>query len=273
MSRRRGRYDLHIHTDCSDGTDPVAVVVERVVSAELAGFSITDHDTIAAQSEAAQRAADAGIDYVYGLELSVAEGDHDIHLLVYGYDPDHDELNEWLGRFRQARRERALGMVKRLKEHGIDLDAHLLLAERDAVGRPHVARAMVDAGAVRTIREAFDRYLGVGRPAYLPKYKISPADGIEVAQRAGGAVVLAHPASYPFRIDLAGLVRDGLQGIETTYPFWNHSTTAHWRSQAKAHGLLETGGSDYHGAIRPQVDVGDATIDRTMFERLLTSGG
>jgi predicted metal-dependent phosphoesterase TrpH len=239
----------------------------------LAGFSITDHDSAEGQSEARTLADRHGLGFVTGLELSVYAHGREIHLLVYGYDPEHRELAERLDVFRQSRRDRARGMVEQLRTLGIALDIEQLLSEAPAgaVGRPHLARALIDAGVVRTTREAFDLYLGLGRPAYLPKLEISPEEGIALAKRAGGLAALAHPGSYPYEVDLESLVAVGLEGLETTYPAWNHATTARWRAEARRYGLIESGGSDYHGELRPGIDVGAATISREMFEHLLTA--
>ena len=264
-----------MHTSWSDGTDPTADVVAQVAERKLAGFSITDHDTIAAQEEASALAQDFGLRYVTGIELSVMDGDNDVHVLVYGFDPANEELLLSLERFRTARIERAKGMAEKLAALGcpIDIDQILTASGPGAVGRPHLARALVQAGSAATVREAFDRFLAFGRPAYLPKMKITPAEGIALAHRAGGVAVLAHPAVYPFDIPLAAFVAAGLDGLETSYPSWDHQTTAHWRGLAKQHGLLETGGSDFHGSHRPGVPVGAATISEEMFERVLTAAG
>jgi predicted metal-dependent phosphoesterase TrpH len=273
VTRRRGRYDLHIHTDHSDGTDPVTDVLKRAAEQELAGISIADHDSTGAQAEAATLAAEYGLDYLTGLELSVTDGENDIHLLAYGFDPDHEQLVTSLKLFRQVRRERAIGMAEKLADLGHPIDIAKILASvpSGAVGRPHLARELVVTGAVSHIKQAFDQYLALGQPAYLPKFKLSPAEGIALTRSVGGVPVLAHPAAYPFAIELEALVELGLAGIETTYPGWDNETTAHWRAEARKYDLIETGGSDYHGSHRPSVPVGAATISREMFERLLTA--
>jgi hypothetical protein len=273
MSRHRGRFDLHMHTLWSDGTDSVADLVAQVAERELAGFSITDHDTVSAQAEAAEMAREFRLAYLTGIELSVMEGDNDLHILTYGFDPGHDELLVSLERFRQARVDRALGMAAKLRELGCHIDIDKILAHSGpgAVGRPHLARALVEGGHAENVRAAFDRYLALGRPAYLPKFKLTPDEGIALAHRAGGVTVLAHPAAYPFGVDLDRLVAAGLDGLETSYPSWDNQTTSHWRQEARRHGLLETGGSDYHGAHRPGVSVGAATVSLEMYERVLTA--
>jgi hypothetical protein len=275
LSRHEGRFDLHMHTTWSDGTDAVADVVAQVVERKLAGFSITDHDTVASQDEARSLAVDFGLGYITGMELSVMEGDCDIHILAYGFDPTSGELLESLERFRLARVTRAEGMAEKLRDLGcaLNIEAILAVSGPGAVGRPHLARALVQAGFAATVREAFERYLAFGRPAYLPKMKITPGEGIALAHKAGGVAVLAHPAVYPFEVPLDLLLAAGLDGLETSYPSWDNQTTAHWRGLAKRHRLLETGGSDYHGSHRPGVGVGAATISAEMFDRVLTAVG
>lgn len=272
MTAKPGRYDLHMHTNCSDGTDRVSEVVNHVISRGLAGFSITDHDTVAAQSEAAALAAAADIAYVSGIELSVSSGNRDLHVLVYGFDPEHAEFCRMLQVFRDSRRERAIGMAQKLTDLGVKIDIEEILesVSSGAVGRPHLARALIESGAVSGIREAFDRYLGADAPAYLPKFQISPKKGMDLAKSAGGVPVLAHPGSYPFDVELSALVDAGLMGLETSYPSWDSRTTSFWRAQAKRFDLIETGGSDYHGGNRSRITVGAATISAEMFERLLT---
>jgi hypothetical protein len=275
MSRHEGRYDLHMHTNWSDGTDSVADIVAQVAERKLAGFSITDHDTAASQPEAQLLAGEFGLSYITGIELSVTDGPNDLHILVYGYDLDHDELKNALEQFRDARRSRAIGMAQKLRELGcpIDIDNILREAGERSVGRPHLARALVETGSARNVRDAFELYLAAGRPAYLPKFQITPAEGIALARRARGVTVLAHPASYPFKFDLAALAGAGLQGLETSYPSWDNATTSFWRAQAREYHLLESGGSDFHGSHRPGVEVGSATISPEMFQRILTARG
>jgi len=273
VSRHRGRYDLHLHTEWSDGTDAVADLVAGVAERELAGFSVTDHDTVSAQAEARSLADEFGLEYLTGLELSVTDAGNDIHILVYGFDYENEALCAELERFRSTRITRAIGMADNLRALGCPVDIDRILAETGpgSVGRPHLARALVAGGWAQSVREAFDRYLATGRPAYLPKFKIDPAQGIALAHRAGGIAVLAHPAAYPFPVDLQALLGAGLDGIETAYPAWDQGTTARWRGVARRHRLIETGGSDYHGSHRPGVPIGAATIGREMFERVLTA--
>jgi len=262
-----------MHTTHSDGTKTVEEVVQQVVHAGLAGFSITDHDTTGAQAEALEHADRLGLEYVTGLELSITEAEKDIHLLVYGYEVDHPELEAKLEDFRRVRRDRMITMALRLAELGMEVNLEQVVksAGGGAMGRPHLARALMDQGYVGSIREAFDRYLATGKPAYVPKAVLSPREGMELARRAGGVPVLAHPASYPFEPDLSALVKVGLLGVETSYPSYSPRTTALWQQKAQQFDLIQTGGSDYHGHHRGHVQVGEATIDAQAYRSLLTA--
>lgn len=267
------RFDLHMHSRHSDGTDSVSELVRLVGLQGLAGFSLTDHDTSEGQVEAQNLALGQGLEYITGIELSLSQGDRDIHLLVYRFDPRHPELVERLAHFRRIRRERFYAMVLKLSLLGIELDLQSLgpQPEGGSLGRPHLARLLIEQGKVGGMREAFERFLAVGKPAYVPKAMLHPEDGIALGRSAGGVTVLAHPGSYPFEPELGPLVDVGLQGVETTYPSWDQSTTAFWQAQARKHNLLETGGSDYHGGNRSHVKVGDATVDESDWARLLTA--
>jgi predicted metal-dependent phosphoesterase TrpH len=273
VTQRSARYDLHMHTTHSDGTKTVGEVVQQVVHAGLSGFSITDHDTTAAQAEAIERAEELGLEYITGLELSITEDERDIHILVYGYEVDHSELEAKLDEFRRIRRERMITMALRLAELGMEVNLEQVVksAGGGAMGRPHLARALLDQGYVGSIREAFDRFLATGKPAYVPKAVLSAREGMELARRAGGVPVLAHPASYPFEPDLAALVRVGLRGVETSYPSYSPRISALWQERAQQHNLVQTGGSDYHGHHRGYVQVGEATIDEQAYRSLLTA--
>jgi predicted metal-dependent phosphoesterase TrpH len=273
VTQQTARYDLHMHTLHSDGTNTVEELVQQVVHAGLTGFSITDHDTTGAQAEATELAAQSELEYVTGLELSITEDDKDIHILVYGYEANHPELEARLDEFRRIRHERMIVMALRLAELGMEVDLEQVVksAGGGALGRPHLARVLVEEGHVANIREAFDRFLATGKPAYVPKAVLSAREGMELAMRAGGVPVLAHPASYPFEPDLGALVKAGLKGVETSYPFYSPRTTAFWQQKAEEFDLVQTGGSDYHGHHRGHVQVGEATIDAEAYRSLLTA--
>ncbi len=261
-----------MHSRHSDGTDSVPELVEHVRRQGLAGFSITDHDTTSALAEAVPLARAAGLEFTPGIELSLSDGGKDIHLLLYRFDPLYPELVSRRVHFRAVRRERYYAMAAVLFRLGIELELPPLgEGEGFSLGRPHLAALLVAQRKVGSVREAFERYLAVGKPAYVPKAALSPEEGIALGREAGGVTVLAHPASYPFEPDLESLVDIGLQGVETSYPSWDAATTSLWRSRARKYNLVETGGSDYHGSHRGQVRIGDAGIGEAEWSRLLTT--
>ncbi len=270
--------DLHTHTTASDGTRTPAEVVALAAAASVTVLAITDHDTTAGLAAAGPAAAAAGITLVAGVELGTedARGQHD--LLGYFVDPDDGPFQALLATIRAHRHERAVAMVERLRALGapIALDDVLALAAGGALGRPHVARALVAAGWSDDVPDAFRRYLGRHGPAYVPRYRLSPADGCAAIRAAGGVPVLAHPTppgdpwSDPKRLrTFLGVLADaGLGGLECYYPGytarvsrWLAVLAEHWR-------LVPTGGSDYHGPHRPQGVLGGVAVPPDTVERL-----
>jgi predicted metal-dependent phosphoesterase TrpH len=186
--------DLHLHSTASDGTISPEGVVAAARQAGLRAIALTDHDTVAGIEEAKAAATGAGLELIPGVELSAYEGEQESHILGL-HLADLDEMRDSLAIFRVARRDRAIAIVKRLNELGVRVtfDDVLAVAGDAAIGRPHVARAMVENGWAMDLRDAFDRYLGAGRPAYLDKRRIGIAEAIDLVHRCGGIAVIAHP--------------------------------------------------------------------------------
>lgn len=243
------RADLHTHTTASDGRLSPPGLVEKAALRGLAALSITDHDTLAAYPTARLAAERHGLELVPGVELSVRAEGRDVHLLGYGFDLEHEGLRAHLARYRAERQRRAEEIVARLGMLGVPVSlGHVLaLAEGGAVGRPHVARALLEAGHVGSVQEAFARFLGEGGPAAVPKGAATPEEAITLLHEAGGVCVLAHPGTSITPKVLAHLLEAGLDGIEVVHPVHDEALEAYWRDVARRHGLLETGGSDYHG--------------------------
>jgi len=240
--------DLHMHSTASDGSRTPADVVAAAREARLAAIALTDHDTVAGVAAAQEAGARLGVRVVAGVELSAVEGDTETHLL--GLHLAHlDEMQERLEAIRVMRVTRAERIVQRLNELGvtITMDDVLEQAKGGAVGRPHVARAMMAHGWVGEFREAFDRYLGFGRPAFVGKERLPMAEAIDMIHRAGGLAVLAHPGESCRRERLESLVALGMDGVEVRHP--SHSADEMRRLAALADllGLLPSGGSDWHG--------------------------
>ncbi len=242
--------DLHVHTSASDGTDVPEKVVEDAYRAGLSALAITDHDTLDGIPPALAAGRKLSICVLPGVEFSTEENGHELHILGYLFQLDHPELLEQLAFFRQTRLERVVKMVERLRRLGIpvELEQVLELAGEGAVGRPHVARALVQIGAVATVGEAFEKYIGKDRVAYVPRYKLAPREAINLLHRAGGVAVLAHPGLTRCDYLIPRLVDDGLQGLEVYYPAHSQEMVWHYEKLCRRYHLVATGGSDYHGS-------------------------
>jgi predicted metal-dependent phosphoesterase TrpH len=241
--------DLHMHSTASDGAFAPAAVVEAAKAAGLGAIALTDHDTLGGVAEARQAGDRLGVRVVPGVELSAVEGDREVHVLGLHLSR-LDELERQLVIFRTARRTRAERIVETLNRLGvpITLDAVLVEAAGGAIGRPHVARVLVANGWVMDFREAFDRYLGAGRPAFVAKHRVSVADAIALIHCAGGLAVLAHPGSEGNRRWIEALVAVGLDGIEVRHPGHSPDDVAQLGALVEHFGLVPSGGSDWHGA-------------------------
>lgn len=270
------RADLHTHTTASDGRLSPPGLVEKAALRGLAALSITDHDTIAAYPTARLAAERYGIELIPGVELSAPIEGHDVHLLGYGFDLAHAGLRAHLARYRTQRLERAEEMVARLGALGapVALDRVLTLAGGGAVGRPHVARALLEAGHVETVQDAFVRFLGDGGPAAVPKGTASPEELIALVHDAGGVCVLAHPGAWITPDVFARLLAAGLDGVEVIHPAHDEVLVEYWRIVARRHGLIETGGSDYHGFREDEEErFGAYTVPAAALERLRRAEG
>lgn len=244
------RADLHVHSDRSDGTVTPAEVIATAKRRGLRAVALTDHDTLAGIEEAASAAKTHDIDFVPGIEFSCYDEMGSTHLLGYYVDPLHAELRDYLAEARRRRRQRAERIVERLNQLGVELTLEAVLAETSPgglVARPHVARALRAGGWVKSYNEAFDRFLAAGRPAFVPTWRLSPAEGIRWIQSAGGVVVLAHGGKTHDDETIRRFVREGLQGLETLHPEHGPADIRRLRRLAGELGLLETGGSDWHG--------------------------
>lgn len=242
--------DLHAHTTASDGTASPAEFVAAALAAGLGAVAVTDHDTVAAVDEVRRLAEGTPLEVVAGVELSVHDdAGKELHLLGL-HLRDLGVIEERLERLRAARQSRAARMVDRLGALGIavSLDAVLAEAAGGAVGRPHLARALVKGGHVATPQEAFDRWIGGGRPAFVEKERLSVRDGIGMVHDAGGIAVYAHPGRDGALERITGLARDGLDGLEVRHPSHGIDDIRKLRGAARSLDLVPSGGSDWHGA-------------------------
>lgn len=268
------RIDLHVHSTASDGTDPPDEVVRRARSAGLDVVALTDHDTTAGVAEAG-RALPAGLTLVPGMELSCLLGSHSVHLLGYLFDAADPHLSAECARIRESRRGRALRMVARLRTLGVPVTWEQVraIAGRGTVGRPHVARAMVAAGAIKRFEHAFTQeWIAPGGRAYVGRYAPAPQRAIALVRAAGGVTALAHPRAgdgWHLPLDqLPSLVSAGLAGIEIDHPDHNDAQRAQLRSAATETGLIELGSSDDHGSLTGH-RIGCETTSQANYERLI----
>lgn len=243
------RVDLHTHTTCSDGRLSPVELVTKAAAAGLAGLSITDHDTIDAWREASRAAADRGIELIPGVELTTFMQDRTLHLLGYFFATDDPPLRQFLEEDRQRRRRRAEKIVEKLNGMGMPLAFGAVLEQADggSICRPHIARALLEEGFTSSYQEAFVRYIGDDRPAFVDVRGASPAEAIRVIRQAGGITSLAHPGQHVTEEILDQLIDAGIDGIEAIHPAHDKLMTEHYRRIADERGLLITGGSDYHG--------------------------
>ncbi|TDB92542.1 PHP domain-containing protein [Actinomadura sp. 7K534] len=269
------RIDLHSHSDASDGTRPPAEVVRRARANGLDVLALTDHDTVAGWDEAAGALPD-GLTLVPGIELSCRQDGRSLHMLGYLFDPDAPDLAAELARIRDDRVIRARAMVDRLRELGVAVTWDMVrsLARGEAVGRPHIARAMVAAGAIRDTDEAFTpRWIAQGGRAYAERYALEPERAIGLVRAAGGVCVLAHPRARRRGYVVADeaverLAAAGLAGVEADHPDHAPEDRAHLRDLASALDLAVTGSSDDHGDLTGD-RLGAETTAPADYERLL----
>ncbi len=262
--------DLHIHTIYSDGVCTVKEVMDTAFAKGLKAISITDHDCTDAYPLATDLGAELGIEVISGVELSSEIEGTDIHILGYFVDPNNPAFSRKLMEMKEARYIRAQKMVENLNKQGIDLrfETVLSIAGVGAIGRPHIAAAMLKEELVYSFREAFDRYIGYGLPAYVEKLKMHPKEVFDLIKGAGGVPVLAHPGVTQVDQRIPEFVRDGLQGIEVYHT--EHPSTAerHYIRIAKKHNLAVTGGSDFHSSNHNKSEIGYPSVPYSTVQSL-----
>lgn len=254
--------DLHLHSTASDGLLTPAEIVARARAVGLEVIALTDHDSTAGLTEALARGARHTIRVLTGIEISAELADEEIHILGYMLDYHNKDLQQLLATMQESRVERAREMIRRLQALGFDLNMQEVIAaagKTSSLGRPHVARAMVEKGYAASLTEVFSRWLGLGQPAYVSRYKLHPAQAIEIIQRAGGLAFLAHPGLLKIEGSISQLAKDGLDGIEVYHPEHSSGQVRSFLNTAKALGLYVSGGSDFHGS--PGDQIGQTTIN------------
>lgn len=245
--------DLHLHTHFSDGTLSPRELVEEAHRAGLNLISVTDHDHVGGIAEAQEAAGPLGMAVIPGVEINTNHEGHEVHILGYFLDTRHPELQTTLAEQRRGRQERTRRMVKKLQEKGLPISLSDVEGRPEldsTLGRPHVAAALVRAGCVSSVEEAFQRYLGSRCPGYIPQLGMTVDQAIALIRRAGGLAVLAHPGLWRANGDRVGwLVSLGLGGLEVYYPKHSTEQQARYHELAEQYGLIMTGSSDYHGPV------------------------
>ncbi len=244
--------DLHTHTTASDGRCTPEELVARAAAAGVTVLGVTDHDTVAGCAAAAAACAARGITFVPGIEITAVADDVDVHTLAYFIDIQSPVLGAFLAAQRQRRIDRVHQIVDRLAALGMPLDAAAIVApgERDStksIGRPYVARALVAAGHVPTVTDAFERWLIPGRPAFVPRLAAPPAEVIARIHEAGGLASMAHPGLTRRDADIPSWVEAGLDALEVFHAEHDAETRARYFAMARQLGVAMTGGSDFHG--------------------------
>lgn len=268
------RADLHAHSTASDGTLAPAELVALAARYGLTHLALTDHDTADGIPEAVEAAASMGIALIPGIELSATAADgRDVHVLGFFIDHKDPALRAYLSELWAARLKRAERMVSALAQAGvpIGIDGVQELAAGGVIGRSHIARALVAAGHAASVRDAFERLIGRGRPFYVPKTAHPPEDAVGIVRRAGGIAVIAHPGIS--RIDdlIPPLIEAGVQGIEAYHADHTPEQREHYAHLAALSGLLVTGGTDYHGPDAPNPPLGTIELPEGAVEALLAA--
>lgn len=262
--------DLHLHSTYSDGRLSPEELVTFAAERGLAAISLADHDCLDGYGELADAANKVGIEHVSGIELSCVHRGKDLHILGYGVDTHNASFQSMLAQFRDTREVRGLKIVEKLKEIGVDIDVDVLLekAGKGALGRPHIADALVAGRYVSNFAEAFDKYIGENCPAYVDKYKMTPDDAVRHIRTSGGLAFIAHAGYYiEDREAFSELLEVGFDGIEIYHPKHANSVFKTLSKIAEEFDLLVSGGSDYHGFVEWDL-VGEPKVPYDMFDRI-----
>jgi predicted metal-dependent phosphoesterase TrpH len=272
MARSTPTIDIHTHSKASDGEYPVAELADRAAASGLTVWGLCDHDTIAALPAGAEAAHRLGLRFVPGIELSAFLDKREIHLLGHFVDPSHESLRKFEDFLAERRRERMGLIIGKLASLGVSVTAAQIEKHSGGktIGRPHVAKAIMEAGHASTVREAFDRFIGEGRPAYVQRYRLEAAEAVALVRGAGGTVTVAHPGITGLeRGELVRLRAAGIVGLEAVHPEHNPSMREKYARLAAELDFVPTAGSDFHGgAVSPGRQLGAVTMTEEALARL-----
>jgi len=272
-----GFVDLHIHSTASDGSLSPVEIIHLARELGLRAIAITDHDTIEGSAEALGQSQPPSVEVLSGIEISADVHSGTMHILGYLIELGDPFLAKILKKVQEARAHRNVQIVKKLQDLGVDIkDEDVMeVSGGGQVGRPHIAQVLVKKGVVRSFGQAFSKYLKKSGPAYVPRYRLPPAEAIQMILQTGGVPVLAHPFTLDARDEaefesiLRELKQAGLMGMEVYYPEHRLERTALFERLARRLGLLTTGGTDFHGAAKPEVQMGIGRGDLHVSYRLV----
>jgi predicted metal-dependent phosphoesterase TrpH len=265
--------DLHTHSTASDGIYSPTELLERAKAVGLRVLALTDHDSTGGLEEAAEAARALDIDFIPGIEINTDVSGGEVHVLGYFLEYQRTAFQSVLQVLRDARVRRGQRMVELLNQEGLHVSwDRVREIAQGAVGRPHVAKALLEAGYVSSIGEAFDKYIGTGGPAYVPRYKLTPEDAVRLIASANGLPVMAHPIELPgldeLRNWLPGLCKAGMVGLETYYGPYTAEQERALRALADEYNLIPTGGTDFHGPGIHPTPLGGRPVPHETVERL-----
>ncbi|HEX6101327.1 MAG TPA: PHP domain-containing protein [Thermoanaerobaculia bacterium] len=267
------RYaDLHTHTYHSDGTRSPKEVVDVAQAHGVDILAISDHDNLAAYFEIRTYADERGVTLIPAMELSCEVDGVDVHILAYAFDATDERIARRLEGFRDTRQSRGYAIVEKLRNLGVNISAERVdqLAAGGAMGRPHVARALVEAGYAASVSEAFDKYLGTGKPGYIGKERFAIAEAVELIHSAGGVLSIAHPTLYPDHTLLVPRLLDaGIDAVEVLHPQVDDGNRERYSNLARFRGKFTTGGSDDHGTVKTSETLGTIKVPESMIGPIL----
>ena len=263
--------DLHVHTFYSDSTLSPEEVVSCAKEKGLAAIAICDHDTVDGIGPCMAIGLEKGVEIIPGIEMSVEKVDAEIHILGYFIDWKQDWLRKKLKEIQDSRVERLFIMIKKLNAMGVKIDAEevfRIAVNKGSVGRLHVAKAMLNYGAIKSLREAFDKYIGFAKPCYVPYTKLSPKETMELILKAGGVPVIAHPALIGNDDYIGEFIDHGLRGLEVYHTDHKPHISKRYEAMAEELGLVMTGGSDCHGMGKGRILMGTVRVPYELVEKL-----
>lgn len=267
----QNKADLHIHTSASDGVYSPSKIVAMAKQIGLGAIGICDHDTINGLDEGLKAGEQQGLIVVPGIEINTDFGQNELHILGYYIDLNSPILNERLNHLRSERLNRGIRIVNKLNQAGINISMDKVqeIADGATIGRPHIARTIIDAGYASSLNSAFGKYLVRGTPGYVERYKLTPIEAIKIITDSNGIPVMAHPGNCHKDEVIPQLVNAGLKGIEVYHSDHTSHQRKHYKQIAEKYKLIATGGSDYHGPnVIHNITIGNATCDITVVDQL-----